>query len=372
MGRSTPSHELSRADARRIAVRAQLLTRERPTDILDTVRHLTVVQHDTTEHVAPSHDLVLWSRLGSSYQPQRLRDLVDEQRLVDLYGMLRPAEDIALHRAEMAAWPAVGKLKDWQVYCRDWVKANNACRQDILQRLLEDGPLPTAELPDTCTVPWQSSGWNDNRNRRKMIDFLVQRGEVAVAGGTPGARLWDLAERVYPDVPPVPYDEAQRELDRRRLASLGLARGRPKRFVDDPQNVGEAGEPAVVEGTRGTWRVEPSLLGQPFAGRAAVLSPLDRLVVDRKRLHEIFDFDYQLEMYKPARQRLWGYWAMPILHGDQLVGKLDAQADRAERVLRVDAVHRDVPWDDETTAAVEAEIASLAEWLGLELDRADS
>ena len=360
-------HQLSRSDARRIAVRAQLLANPRPTDVLDIVRHLTLVQYDVTNVVAPSHDLVLWSRIGASYQPQQLRDLVDEQRLVDLYGMLRPAEDIALHRADMADWPSRGELKQWQAYCRDWVSANDTCRLGILQRLREDGPLPTAELPDTCVVAWKSSGWNDNRNRRKMLDFLVQRGEVAVAGGPPGARLWDLAERVYPDDPAAPAEEARRERDRRRLASLGIARARPARFVDDPQNVGDAGERAVIEGVRGTWRVDPAQLGQPFGGRAALLSPLDWLIVDRKRLHELFDFDYQLEMYKPANQRRWGYWAMPILYGDHLVGKLDARADRDEGVLRIDAIHEDRAFDKTIAAAVDDELAELAHWLDLDV-----
>jgi hypothetical protein len=123
----------------------------------------------------------------------------------------------------------------------------------------------------------------------------------------------------------------------------------------------------VVEGVKGTWRVDPSLLGQPFSERAALLSPFDRLIHDRKRAVELFEFDYQLEMYKPAAKRRWGYFALPVLYGDRLVGKLDATADRNAGVLRVDAIHQDVPFDKTTTAAVEAEIKDLASWLQLDL-----
>src|SRR6476661_6531933 len=112
-------HELSRTEARRIAVRAQLLTRERPEGLLDTVRRLSLVQLDPTSAIAPSADLVMWSRLGSAYSPRELRDAIDEQRLVDFRGTLRPAEDIALYRAEMAEWPGTGELRDWQAYQRD-------------------------------------------------------------------------------------------------------------------------------------------------------------------------------------------------------------------------------------------------------------
>ena len=132
-------------------------------------------------------------------------------------------------------------------------------------------------------------------------------------------------------------------------------------------DVGQAGEPAVVEGVKGTWRVDPSLLGQPFSGRAALLSPFDRLIHDRKRTVELFEFDYQLEMYKPAAKRRWGYFALPILYGDQLVGKLDATADRKTGVLRIDAIHRDVTFTKTMTAAVDQEINDLAHWLELDL-----
>ncbi len=133
----------------------------------------------------------------------------------------------------------------------------------------------------------------------------------------------------------------------------------------EPVDVGEAGEPAVVEGVKGQWRVDPSLLGRPFSGRTALLSPFDRLVHDRKRGVELFDFDYQLEMYKPAAKRRWGYFALPVLHRDRLVGKVDATADRKAGVLRVDAIHEDEPFSKTAAAAVRRELKDLARWLEL-------
>ena len=137
----------------------------------------------------------------------------------------------------------------------------------------------------------------------------------------------------------------------------------------EPNGVGQAGEPATVDGVKGEWRVDPAQLDGPFTGRTALLSPYDRLVYDRKRTEELFGFEYFLEMYKPAAKRRWGYYALPILHGDRLVGKLDATADRKSGVLRVDAVHEDEPFDDDVRTAVDAEIADLARWLGLEVHR---
>jgi hypothetical protein len=110
----------------------------------------------------------------------------------------------------------------------------------------------------------------------------------------------------------------------------------------EPVDVGDAGEPAVVEGTKGQWRVDPAALGADFEGRTALLSPFDRLVYDRRRAQELFDFEYTLEMYKPAAKRRWGYYALPVLHNDRLVAKVDATADRKASVLQVHAIHEDV------------------------------
>lgn len=335
------------------------------------VRQLTLLQIDPTAAVAPSADLVAWSRLGAGYDPADLDRALLQRKLVEFRGMIRPAEDLALYRAEMAAWSGEGTLHSgWRKSQRDWVQANDTCRRDILRRLTASGPLPSRELPDTCAVPWRSTGWTDNRNVTQMLEFMVRRGEVAVAGRLGSERLWDLAERVYPDLPIVPLDEAARRRNERRLAALGIARSRGPECPVEPLDVAEAGEPALIEGLKGTWRVDPSLLGQGFTGRAALLSPFDRLLHDRKRMVDLFEFDYALEMYKPVGKRRWGYFALPVLYGDRLVGKLDAMADRKSGVLRVNAVHWDVEPSTTMTAAVDREIRDLADWLELSLERA--
>jgi uncharacterized protein YcaQ len=199
-----------------------------------------------------------------------------------------------------------------------------------------------------------------------MLEFLMMRGEIAIAGRIGRERLWDLPERVYPaDVVVPSVDEAERAKNERRLASLGIARQKTAKMPVEPADVGEAGEPAVVEGTEGEWRVDPAALGEDFEGRTALLSPFDRLVHDRARAEELFDFEYTLEMYKPAAKRRWGYFALPILHHDRLVGKLDAKADRKASVLRVNAIHEDMKFTRTMTKAVQAELEDLASWLGL-------
>jgi uncharacterized protein YcaQ len=358
---------LTREQARRIAVSAQLLDARRPGSVIEVVQRLGFLQYDITKAVAPSQDVILWSRLGPSYDRSDLQDLLDTQELVELHMVMRPAADIALFRAEMVAWPSAGT---WEKRVADWAAANAGCAQDILDLLRTDGPLPTTELPDTCVLPWQSSGWTHDKNVQKMLSALVARGEVALSRREGALPWWDLAERVYRDVPPVPLADAARERNRRRLAALGIARAKTVQTPVEPNDVGTVGVEAVVDGVRGKWQVDPEQLERvdgPFEGRAALLSPLDRLVFDRKRLAEIFEYDYALEMYKPAAQRIWGYWALPVLCGDRLIGKVDAIAEREEGELIVHALYEDEPWSSAQRAAVTAELESLAEWLGLAL-----
>lgn len=348
-----------------MAVRAQLLDARRPTSVHEVVRHLASVQHDQTAAVAPSAHLVLWSRIGADYRVADLDAALADRSIVELRGLLRPAEDLALFRDDMAKWPGDTSVKAYKLGQAAWVAANDFCRRDILRRLKEDGPLTTRELPDTCVKPWPSSGWNNNRNVVMMIGFMEERGEVATVGREGRDRLWDLASRVYPKGKPVPSAEAALERDRRRLRALGIARARTTEVPIEANDVGAAGVPAVVVGVKGEWRVDPVYLEGGFEGRTALLSPLDRLVYDRTRMAELFEFDYALEMYKPAKDRKWGYFALPVLHGDRLVGKVDATFERKQKArgLRVDAVHEDVRFTTQMAAAVDREIQGLAAWL---------
>jgi uncharacterized protein YcaQ len=355
-------HRLTKAQARRIAVRAQLLDAPRPTDLVTVVERLTLLQIDPTAAIAPSADLVAWSRLGSSYQPEDLKQAVERDRtLFELDALVRPVGDLGLYLAGASDFPTYERS-------RAWLRDNDTFRRDILKLLRRAGPLTSRDIPDTCAVPWASSGWTNNRNVTQMLEFLAMRGEIAISGRVGRERVWDLPERVYPaDVEVPPVDEADRRKNERRLASLGIARQRTRAMPMEPTDVGEAGEPTVVEGVKGEWRVDPAYLGDDFEGRTALLSPFDRLVHDRVRAEELFDFEYTLEMYKPAARRRWGYFALPILHGDLLVGKLDATADRKARVLRVNAIHEDVKFTRTMTKAVQAELEDLASWLGLDI-----
>ena len=354
---------LSQEEARQVAVRAQLLDERRPRDLVDLVDHLTLLQVDPTAAIAPNADLVAWSRLGESYRPADLvRALQQDRTLFELRAFIRPTSAVALHVPELSAYLAQGQVQAW-------LSANEGFRRDVLARLRDAGPVLSRDVPDTAQVPWGSTGWTDNRNVTQLLELLSARGEVAVAGRVGRQRLWDLAERVYPAFTPLPPAEAQQRREERRLRAQGIVRTRTAVSPNEPTSVGSAGEPVTVEGLDGTWRVAPGALDQPFTDRTALLSPFDRLVHDRVRTRELFGFEYVLEMYKPAAQRRWGYFALPVLHGDRLVGKLDARADRKVGRLVVHALHEDVPFSPAVRADVDAEVAALAGWLGLEVSR---
>lgn len=351
---------LAREHARRIAISAALLDARRPSDLLSMVAHLGMLRVELTPTVAPAADHVAFSRLGQTFEPSQLTEAVSRGDLFERGWMLRPMADLGLFLGGMATYADRSNT-------RGWLESNARFVRDILNRIDEEGPLTSDDVPDTAVVPWKSTGWNNNRNVPLMLETLHLTGELAVVGREGRLRVWQLASKVYPDVPEVPADEARRIRSERLLTSFGVMRDSIAVAPLELHGNDRVGQRVSIEGVPGTWLVDPAQLdgsdGTAFEGRTAILSPFDRLMTDRQRLAHLFEYDYAIEMYKPVEQRIWGKFALPILQGDRLVGKVDATSDRKRGRFVVHRIIEDEPLD---RAAVEAELDEFATWLGLE------
>ena len=352
------THRLTVDQARRIAVGAQLLDANRPGDVVGVAEQLGAIKIDPTATIAPAENSILWSRIGATYEPSQLTKAVEQDHLLfEFDGAFRPISLLPLMLPAMRRWPQRPKT-------REWLEANDRFRTDVLARLRADGPLLASDIPDTAQVTRPPDGWYGSNQVVHMLDFLQRQGEVAVVRREGRNRVWDLAERVYPTgMPEYEFDEAESLLVERRLQAAGIAK---QKSPWTP--VGEAGEPAVIEGSTRKYRVDPQALAaleQDDGGRVAFLNPYDPMLFDRPRLQELFEFEYVLEQFKPKPQRKYGFFAHPILMGDRFVGMLDAEVDREAEMLVVNAVHEFLPFDPEEDEMVRAEIDALAEWLGV-------
>jgi uncharacterized protein YcaQ len=326
--------EVTPAEARRIAVRAQLLDGG-ASDVLSTVRRLGFLQLDPISTVAPPQHLVLWSRLGEAYDPAELDRLLWEERLlVEWNAFLWPAEDLPLLRARM-------RRRDRALDRRliAYLKENASYRRYVLRELERRGPLLSREIEDHRPHRREAHRWWGERKMGLMLGVLNARGEVAVVGRRGKQRLWDLAERWYPESERVSWPEAKRAFEEKRFRSLGVELRKGKLFA----------HPDAEDGAVPRRRV-------------TFLSPFDRLVHDRDRAEALWGFFYRLEMYVPKAKRQYGYYVLPILEGDRIVGRIEPVHDRRERTLRVLGT-----WWEGSPRPIEKPLASLARWLGASL-----
>jgi len=362
--------KLSLVAARRIAVRATRLDTPRPKSILEAVRQAGALQLDPTSAVARSELLVLWSRLGRYAVHQLDRLLWEERALFTWRAFLYPVEDWPLVAAAGSCFPDYEGIAVW-------LRDNAPFERYVLATLKRDGPTPQSELEDRSVRPWESTGWTHGKNVSQLLEFLWAQGKVLVAARRGQERVWDLAERVVPPAPPLsPEDAALAHLDQRfrqlgpmteagykrvpTLRGLSLADAFA-RLVRDGVLVG-----CAIDGVRGTWYMHRDLLepARPFRGRTTLLSPFDPLVYDRKRAQELWSFRYRLEIYVPAAKREFGYFVLPILHRDRLVGRIDPLFDRKAGVLRVRQVYAEEGATEDAGAAIAKAIHELARWLG--------
>ncbi|HET8528041.1 MAG TPA: crosslink repair DNA glycosylase YcaQ family protein [Gaiellaceae bacterium] len=312
--------------ARRAAVHAQLLDGT-ATGVLDTVRRLGFLQIDPIAAVARAERLVLFSRLGQ-YDPTELdRLLWEERRLVEWRAYIWPIETLPLLRARMRSRTLLNKN------AREFLRANASFRRTLLRELDRRGPVLARELDDPQARRRERHRWWGQKRVGIMLEILAARGEVAVVGRRGGHRVFDLAERWYPETERIPSAEAQRRLDEQRFRALGVRRGRD-----------------------GSWQFHPDADDSPVPDRAVLLSPFDRLVHDRDRAEALFGFRYRLEMFVPKAKREYGYYVLPLLAGDELVGRAEPVWNAATRTVDLLGA-----WGD--TSRLDEALHELERWL---------
>jgi uncharacterized protein YcaQ len=364
---------------RQLAVTAQLLSAPRPRSILEVVERLGSVQMDPTRTVARTEHLVFWSRLGRRFRIAELERLLWEERsLFEYRAFIFPTSEYPVHRETMRRYPSTTATR--HEYIRTYLRENQGFRRYVLGRLRKEGPLATRAFEDRSAEGWHTGGWNDDgRNTSMMLEVLWAKGEVMIAGRAGQERVWDLAERRLPaDGTRLASGEEARRLLDTQLRALGIAKvnrfgvtfegARPPGWewaLAELEHEGRAVRVAV-EGLRGEWWVHGEILDRSFRGRTALLSPFDRLIHDRARSEELFGFRFRLEIYVPKAKREYGYFVMPILHGDRVVGRLDPWYDRSANVLRINALHAEPGAPASAWPAIRAQIDDLAVWLGAE------
>jgi uncharacterized protein YcaQ len=305
--------------------------------VLETIRRLGFLQMDPIAAVATPQRLVLWSRLGP-YDPADLdRLLWDEKKLFEWNAFIYPIEDLPLLRARMR--------RPWlkrELWARDFMKKEASLRRYIVRELERRGPLPSRELEHRAARhPDRHVWWGTRAQLTWMLELLHLRGRITVTGRQNGQRLWDLAERWWPETDTIPLREAERKLAEKRRRALGVWQEKSE------------------------WRAHPEVADDPVPTRTTLLSPFDRLIHDRDRAEALWGFHYRLEMYVPKAKREYGYYVLPILHRDRIVGRLDPAYDRRGRRLVVNAIYPEagvrLP-----VRAVERAIRSLGRFLGAE------
>ena len=325
------------AAARRIAVRAQALDGS-ANGVLETVRRLGFLQIDVVQPVERPQHLVLYSRLGPAYDRAELdRLLWQERALFEWAAFIYPIEYLPAVRARIRRFRRERRTKD-QRWVREFLTENRAFRRYVLRELAQNGPMLSRDFEDRAKGEKRDHRWWGSRMVGLMLLSLHLYGEITIVGRNGGERLWDLTQRWWPETETVSIRDADRIREEQRFRNQG------------------------VRLRKGEWEAHPDATDGPVPDRAVLLSPFDRLVSDRDRAEALWGFRYRLEMFVPKAKREYGYYVLPLLVGDRIVGRAEPVFDRRTKTLELLGA-----WED--TSRLDEIMGRLEAWLGVDTIR---
>lgn len=385
---------LTRQDVRRLAISRQHLNASARPSMLDVIRDLGCVQLDPIRHVERTHLLVLWSRLGTFDVAELERLRFEERALFEYWA----------HAASLVLteeWPVHGWLMRRAAAREEsapWFEAH----RDVFVPMLDDianqlaqGPKLSREL-ELNEGPRQNGRWWSSNYVGRLLDQLWTRGEATVYSRSPNNhRVWGMAEAFWPDWTPreVWTDEQVTCFAvQKAIRALGVAtqrqikqhytRGRYPKLASVLKKLLQEGvltEVAVTdddgETLAGPWYLhteDKPLLAQiqagAWQGRTTLLSPFDNLICDRDRTEALFNFYFRIEIYVPKAKRQYGYYVLPILHGDRLIGRMDMAMDRKTNTLQIHHVYAEenAPGGAEVVQAIADAVMDLTRFLQAE------
>jgi uncharacterized protein len=346
--------ELSQAAVRGIIAAAQGLQQKKKkatkNDVRDIIRQMHVLQIDTISVVARSPYLVLWSRLGD-YDPRWLEDLLAEGALFEYWShaaCFLPIEDYPLYRPDM--WMG-GRA-------RKWLADHVTVAETVLNHIRTNGAARSSDFERT---DGQKGGWWNWKEEKIALEYLFYNGDLMIAKRHNFQRIYDLRERVLPD-----WDESQaaskEKIHEQFVLNTVKALGVTKvEWIADYFRMYKADALAAlkkldqqglvsqvkVEGWQKPAYYHPdnqTLIDSAAAGKipqskTTLLSPFDPIVWDRNRARDLYNFDYTIECYTPAPKRIYGYFTLPILYKNMVIGRLDPKAHRKEGLFEIKALH---------------------------------
>ena len=373
--------KLSTSEARRLCLQSQLIGiepdlpagKEGAIQVLD---QLGYVQIDSIAVVQRAHHHTFWNR-HPDYSTEMLHELLSiDRRIFEYWGHAASYLPVSDFRFYLPRKRSHRRPRNkWE---RDRFEQHGHLMAPVLERIRVEGPLGSRDFKPP---PGATRGtWWDWKPAKIALEMLFDRGELMITERRNFQRIFDLTERVLPDQVDARYpddEELGQFLVRRALSAHGVAQekaivrhihGADRRVITDSLAVlvdtGEVVEVAIESDTTATYyaladTIDQSSRQRTPAQRMLFLSPFDNLIIQRERTRRLFAFDYTLECYLPAAKRRYGYFVLPILWKDAIIGRMDAKADRKPKTLRVQSLHFEAAFD-----GFEKALSALADALG--------